>query len=110
MTKAPRETGPEGSPPPLSSARCLFTRSRPHPASAGCDLLGYYVWTARHFYSRHYAEIMEIYRRGWEGRMSGGDWSSMYYLGFAEKMPEGMVYSGPPPRKASVSVVVTQAL
>ena len=75
----------------------FFGREKPHSSSQGWDNVGFLFWMSRRVYSEHYDTWFEMFQRGWEGRMSGGDWATMYALGFAEKMPEGMVYSGPPP-------------
>jgi hypothetical protein len=74
----------------------FFGRETPHSSSQGWDNVGFFLWLSERVYSKHYATWFEMFRRGWEGRMSGGDWATMYALGFAEKMPKGMVYGGPP--------------
>ena len=63
------------------------------------NLRAWSEWCKAHF--QHYLITLKYdgpwFDRGWRGNLSGCEWATMYYLGFAERMPEGFVYDGPTP-------------
>lgn len=116
--KKPRETGPKGSAStgvfrPIedlvqvskghANAHVIDGRTewpesmgQPRFSAKELDLRAWSIWCEEHFMApciRKYSG--PLFDKGWYGTLSGEEWATMYYLGFAERMPEGMVYEGP---------------
>jgi hypothetical protein len=73
-----------------------FSALQSSPDEVTLDLHAWSMWCDAHFgYKciRNYSG--PLFDKGWYGTLSGEEWATMYYLGFAERMPEGMVYEGP---------------